>query len=80
MDQTVRVRVVWKWGAKMSENEGSKGSQRVISRGAALARCRQATVISLLSPDINVQFAGVEMMDSRQCRHTCVSGTIEIAS
>jgi len=52
----------------------------VTSRRAAFARSRLAFANSIRSSDISVQFSGAEVMDSRQYRHTCVSGTIDLAS
>ena len=75
-----RDRMVWKWDTKMLENEELEDMQRVISRGAALAHWRHTVAMSSFLPDINVQFPGAEIIDSRQYRHTCVSGMIEIAS
>ena len=54
---------------------------REISRRAALARSRlNATRSSLHVSDINVQFSGVDTMDSRQYRHTWVNVKIGLAS
>ena len=80
MKRTANARMVWRWGAKISGNEEPKGRWRVIFKGDLFARCRQTAVMFSFLLDINVQFPGVEIMDSRQYRHTCVSGTTEIAS
>ena len=47
-----------------------EGVKRVIFRGAAFARRRETAAMSSLSSDINVQFSGIEMSDSRQRWHT----------
>jgi len=49
-------------------------------RGAALARYRLNAAKSLRSLNIRVQLSGVEMIESRQYRHICVSGAIDLVS
>ena len=80
MHLTVRVFVFRKWGMRTSGNVGcpvASNIQTWISRGAALARSRFTAAMSSLQLGINVQSSGVETMDSRQYRHTWVSGMIE---
>ena len=49
-------------------------------RGVAFARSRLNSAKPSRWLDISDQLSGVEMMESRQYRHTCVSGTIDLAS
>jgi hypothetical protein len=59
----------------------SESGVEVDFQGADLARSRLIAIkLLLLLLDIDVQCPGVEMRDSRQCRHTRVSGIIGPAS
>lgn len=83
MEPTVRVLVFRKWGMKMPGNTGlflAVYNRTEISSGAALARSKLTAAMSSFKVDTNVQFLGVETMDSRQYRHTWVIGTIGNAS
>ena len=67
----------------MPENEShsvTKCMERVIFKGVALARSKLTAAMCSFRLDINDQFPGNEMIDSRQYRHTWVDETIEIAS
>ena len=62
-----------KWGIKGTRNSGScrrLSMSRYISRGAAFARSRLNAAMLFGWLDITAQFSGVEMMDTRQYRHT----------
>ena len=83
MESTTRVIAFWKWGMMMSGRRGNfiiESMESQISRGAALARSGLNAATSSNELDINVQFSGVETMDSRQYRHTRVNRNIALAS
>ena len=73
----------WMWGVRRSENPGVfliSAMSRRMYRGTALTRCKLNAAKFLLLLDIDAQFSGVETMDSRQYRHTWVSGIIDLTS
>ena len=83
MESTAKDTTFWKWGVMMMSGiRGRRVAQCMVSqmtRGTALARSRLNAATRSHEPDINVQFSGVDTMDSRQYRHTWVRGTIGLA-
>jgi len=70
---TCRVLVLWMWGAIRLQNLGVRvrnDMSKSRRRGAALDRSRLNAVRPSRGIDINVQFSGAEMIDSRQYRYT----------
>ena len=79
----LRESAFWMYGMKRTKNTGFPLTRRMSShsfRGVDPRRSRLNFAKPIRSLDTNVQFPGVETMDSRQCRHTWVNGMIHLVS